>query len=200
MLDLLGRAIATRRTCAQYECIARSARITSWPTGINSFVKPSEPTLDNLHIQSTNPFQRIGSLLHPPQPPDLHHLNMKFLMVLVALMGFATAQFSQLPQCSMQCLAQTLGSAGCRLFSTACTCQKARQIVPALDNCNKQKCSVSQRSLVISVYRDMCDKMGIPFGTEGLQADAARAEARAEDIDMISDGSSYVLYSFHMAD
>ncbi|PLB47524.1 CFEM-domain-containing protein [Aspergillus steynii IBT 23096] len=109
---------------------------------------------------------------------------MKFSAVFLALLtaGIASAQFDNIPQCSVQCLVDALTKDGCsQLTDFACHCQKPG-LVQTVTPCVQKACTGPEQATVSSVVVEQCAKAGHPISVPpagGAGSGSATATATA---------------------
>ncbi|KZM20188.1 uncharacterized protein EKO05_0001092 [Ascochyta rabiei] len=99
---------------------------------------------------------------------------MKYTIFVGAVTAFAAAQtITDLPPCSLECLAGAIGGLGCGLTDFACSCQKASQLTPVVTPCVQNACTdPADQSKIIEVLSKICAAAGFP-----IEAPAAPASS-----------------------
>ncbi|KAJ5313128.1 uncharacterized protein N7443_000012 [Penicillium atrosanguineum] len=91
--------------------------------------------------------------------------------------AITSAQISNIPQCSLNCLTSALGADGCsELTDFACHCQKTslvEQVVP----CVKQACDVMDQQAVSNVVVSLCSGAGHPVSVPPVDPSAPTSTA-----------------------
>ncbi|KAF9701072.1 hypothetical protein EKO04_001074 [Ascochyta lentis] len=112
---------------------------------------------------------------------------MKNTILITAMTAFAAAQtITDLPSCSLACLASSIGGLGCGLTDFACSCQKASQLTPVVTPCVQTACTdPAEQSKTIKVLSEICAAAGFPIEIPSSSAvvehtTAASSEAPVE--------------------
>ncbi|CAI7639101.1 CFEM-domain-containing protein [Penicillium manginii] len=91
--------------------------------------------------------------------------------------AITSAQLSNIPQCSLNCLTSALAVDGCsELTDFACHCQKTglvEQVVP----CVKQTCDVTDQQAVSNVVVSLCSGAGHPISVPPVDSSAPTSTA-----------------------
>ncbi|KAL5366146.1 CFEM-domain-containing protein [Aspergillus floccosus] len=97
--------------------------------------------------------------------------------VMLGAGAIASAQLSNIPQCSLKCLTSALGADGCsELTDFACHCQKpglVEQVVP----CVQQACDVTDQQAVSKVVASLCSGAGHPVSIPPVDSSAPTSTA-----------------------
>ncbi|KAF2279798.1 uncharacterized protein EI97DRAFT_499162 [Westerdykella ornata] len=84
-------------------------------------------------------------------------------LLLLGSLG-ATQSITDLPLCSIQCVASAVTGVGCGLTDYACSCQKSDQLTPTVTACVKKACpSPADQAKVITVLEGICAAAGFPI-------------------------------------
>ena len=106
-------------------------------------------------------------------------LSNPFLLLLAATIATTvTAQaLTDLPTCSVNCIATGLAKTNCGLANIACACGKIDTVQPTINPCLKKACpNVSDQQKTIQVVQGVCAKAGVPVNPQPITAAAMRGE------------------------
>ncbi|KAJ4359160.1 hypothetical protein N0V95_002412 [Ascochyta clinopodiicola] len=103
---------------------------------------------------------------------------MKYTIFISAITAFTAAQtITDLPPCSLECLASAIGGLDCDLTDFACSCQKASQLTPVVTPCVQNACAdAADQSKTSEVLSQICAAVGFPIGVPAAPASSAVAE------------------------
>ncbi|KAJ6104823.1 CFEM-domain-containing protein [Penicillium sp. IBT 18751x] len=91
--------------------------------------------------------------------------------------AITSAQLSNIPQCSLNCLTSALGADSCsELTDFACHCQKTglvEQVVP----CVKQACDVTDQQAVSNIVVSLCSAAGHPVSVPPVDSSVPTSTA-----------------------
>ncbi|KAF2622830.1 hypothetical protein BU25DRAFT_414823 [Macroventuria anomochaeta] len=107
---------------------------------------------------------------------------MRNTLIFTTLTAIAAAQtITDLPACSLQCLATATGGLNCGLTNFACSCQKADQLTPVVTPCVQQACTdAADQRKTIEVLSGICAAAGFPIEVPAPPASSAAAEPTSE--------------------
>jgi len=89
---------------------------------------------------------------------------MKNTIAFAAFTALVAAQtITDLPSCSLQCLASAIGGLQCELTDFACSCQKADKLTPVVTPCVQTACTdAADQAKTIEVLSGLCAAAGFP--------------------------------------
>jgi hypothetical protein len=104
---------------------------------------------------------------------------MKYTSAILALAAVAVAQtISDLPSCSLACVANGVTGVGCSITDFKCACGKADQLTPSVTPCVQKACSeAADQAKVISVLEGICAGAGVPITVPEPVASSSAAPA-----------------------
>ncbi|KAF2251426.1 hypothetical protein BU26DRAFT_563363 [Trematosphaeria pertusa] len=104
---------------------------------------------------------------------------MKYTLTLAAIAAFAAAQtITDLPSCSLQCVASGVTGVGCELTDFECSCKKADELTPKVTPCVQQACpDAADQQKVISTLEGICASAGFPITVPEPEASSTAVES-----------------------
>lgn len=99
--------------------------------------------------------------LYKPNPT----FKMKYTFTLAALAVLSAAQsITDLPTCSLQCVATGVSGLGCTLTDFKCACTQADKLTPEVTPCVQSACpSPADQAKVITTLEGICANAGFPI-------------------------------------
>ncbi|KAL6710611.1 hypothetical protein ACN47E_008659 [Coniothyrium glycines] len=111
---------------------------------------------------------------------------MMYVHLIALFTGTVMAQLSRLPPCSMPCLSKGLRAGHCSFFVSECTCLNANTIAQTIAACLKgpEGCPnlAEDSARFFSVYRETCNKYGIPINVSGTSPADELAKVRGDGV------------------
>ncbi|KAF2114260.1 hypothetical protein BDV96DRAFT_112810 [Lophiotrema nucula] len=104
---------------------------------------------------------------------------MKYTSTILALAAVTVAQtISDLPSCSLACVANGVTGVDCSITDFECACGKADQLTPSVTPCVQQACSdTADQAKVITVLEGICASAGVPITIPEPGASSSAAPA-----------------------
>ena len=135
-----------------------------------------------LHRDSLLFYSSVARFYNETLLHSVRNITMKYTLISTATTALAAAlDISELPTCSIACLATAIGGLGCGVKDLACSCQKAEQLTPVMTSCVQLACSdPADQSKAIKSLSGICAAVGFPIEVPAPPASSATAEPTPE--------------------
>ncbi|PVI05437.1 hypothetical protein DM02DRAFT_650774 [Periconia macrospinosa] len=122
---------------------------------------------------------------------------MRFISSFALIAVAAGQSITDIPSCALTCLTTGVQNLGCGLTDFKCSCEKSKDLTPALTSCVQSACpSTDDQQKVVTVVTSLCKQAGVDISSPSSASSVAASSVAASSSSARSGAGSTSSYVY----